>query len=239
MQSYYYVAAVVAAVLLLGWMLLPLTEGFDGQQPPQGGLREQRMAERQGQGLGAQQHGAKHGMHKLNDAFSALTKIQAELKNPIYTLVNKREIVLSKTPVVVGSTPTDIGYTATESNSTIVYAPFGYAAQDSLPTPTGGKVLHRIYAVYSDNMTTDGSVKVKFSFGWNINDLGSYEVELPRTWGGITTQRDGHSKFFTIDDMKAGGAQDPTMHAHVLAYTSIPNTSAGIHRLYVETWHAT
>lgn len=235
MQSYYYVAAVVAAVLLIGWLLLPMTEGFDGAIQPQGGLREQRMAERQGQGG---QHGAKHGLHKLNDAFAALSKIQAELKNPIYTLVNKREIILAKTPITVGSTATDIAFNSPESNSTIVYAPFGYAAQDSFPTPTGGKVLHRVYAIYSDNMTTDGAVRVKFSFGWN-NDLGSYEVELPRTWGGITTQRDGHSKFFTIDDMKTGGAQDPTMHAHISAYTTIPNTTAGFHRLFIETWHAT
>lgn len=185
------------------------------------------------------EHGAKHGHHKLHNAHSQLHKAIEHVKQtktvnngeakPEYHLVNKRELILKNNLVEVGNNPTSIVV------NDLAYGPFAYAASDSVPLPPNAQILHRLYAVYSDTMSTEGELKVRFSFGWS-GDKGTYETTLPRTWGSVGYQRDAYSPFFTSSDILANGVPDATLHADVLAYTTVPGTIAGIWRLYVETW---
>jgi hypothetical protein len=187
------------------------------------------------------EHGAKHTNHTVSkEHHAALHQALSEVKSqksqevatpqPQMHLVNKRELILKDRLVTAGSSPSRILI------QDLAYGPFSYAALTSInPLPSNSKMLYRIYAIYSDTMTTDGSVQVTFNFGWG-GDKGSYSVNLDRTWGGIGNQRDGYSKFFTYDDMKSTGVPEPHDHAIVTANTTIGGTQVGFYKLYVETW---
>ena len=186
-------------------------------------------------------HGAKHGHHKISHEHhaalhQALSQVQSQKSSEASTpqpqmhLINKRELILKDRLTTVGSSPTNI------IANDIVYGPFSYAALESInPMPGNSKMLYRIYGIYSDTMKTEGVVQLSFNFGWSGNQ-GTYTVDLARTWGGIGNQRDAYSKFFTYDDMKSAGVQEPHDHAIVKANTTIAGTQAGFYKLYVETW---
>jgi hypothetical protein len=227
-NTYFYLVlaiVLVSVVYLIVQLKFPsLTEGF--AEKHHGHEKKE----------GHEKHGAKHGHHPITaEHHAALNTALAQVQppatpQPTMHLVNKRELILSGNPVVVGNTPTNI----LENN--LAYGPFSYAALESInPMPQNAKILYRIYAIYSDTMTTDGVNKINFDFGW-VGNKGSFSVDLARTWGATGYQRDAYSKFFTTDDIKDGGVEDPHDHAIVTANTTIGGTSLGIYRLYVETW---
>lgn len=116
----------------------------------------------------------------------------------------------------------------------VVYGPFSYGSTDSFPVPEGTEVKYRLYAIYSDTMTTSGNIEVTFKFGWS-DDKGEFTVELPLTWGAIDAQRDAYSKFFTTEDIKNAGG-DPTQHANIYINTTAPNTYGALWKLYIQTY---
>lgn len=184
--------------------------------------------------------------HVLRDAHKALDAATQELTTrvPQYNLVNKREIILKQTPITVGSTDVELAMPGS-SGDALVYAPFGFGSTDSFPVTPDVKVLYRIYAIYSDSMASEGTVKITIKFldptSWGPT-AGTYVLDLPRTAGNPLNQRDGYSKFFSMDDLKASSVTAPstacpTCHARIYGRTSVDGSTSGIHRLYIETWH--
>jgi hypothetical protein len=235
-NSYFYtvVAIVVLSIVYLGLQskFPQLTENFSEKHHHHGHKHH---------GNKHHEHGAKHGHHPvshehhvaLNKALAEVQSVksqEAQTPKPQMHLVNKRELILKDRLTTVGSNPANILV------NDLAYGPFSYAALESMnPLPANSKMLYRIYAIYSDTMTTDGVVQVQFNFGWSGNQ-GSYAVDLARTWGGVGYQRDAYSKFFSFDDMKNAGVIDPHEHAIVSANTTIGGTQVGFYKLYVETW---
>ncbi len=86
----------------------------------------------------------------------------------------------------------DTGFTAgnTWTQLRYVYGPFSYA----VPSVQSGAVRrYRLYAIYSDNQTTEGENLVLFDL-----DCGTdVTFSLPRTWGGVGSEnRDAYSDWY-------------------------------------------
>jgi hypothetical protein len=189
---------------------------------------------------GSAKHGsAKHGHHKITpehhaELNKALAQVQtqksqeAPTPQPQMHLINKRELILKDKTVNYDTNPTNVLL------NDLAYGPFSYAALESMVPPQNSKLLYRIYAIYSDTMTS-GKNEITFKFGWSGAD-GNFSVDLPLTWGAVGYQRDAYSQFFTADQIKAAGVKDPHEHAIVTANTTTPGTTGGLHKLYVETW---
>jgi len=194
----------------------------------------------------------------------SLTTLDPGTDSRNYHLVNNREIILSNmnpnynkvflpyfpaSPTETlasasGTTNIEVrgkwhnSYILSQPAAGLIYGPFTYGSTDSFPIPQGAEVKYRIYAIYSDTLTS-GSIDITFKFGWN-NDKGSFTTSIPLTWGSMDSQRDGYSDFFTADDIKNSGG-DPTQHANI--YINVNGTNNGksansaIWRLYIQTYY--
>ena len=235
-NTYFYLVlsiVLVSVVYLIVQVKYPsLTEGF--AEKHQHHHHHSKHHEKHGE-----KHGAKHGHHKVTaehhaELNQALAQVQiqksqeAPTPQPQMHLINKRELILKDKIVTYTTNPTNVLL------NDLAYGPFSYAALESMIPPPNSKLLYRIYAIYSDTMTT-GKNQITFKFGWSGAD-GNFTVELPLTWGAVGYQRDAYSQFFTADQIKAAGVKDPHEHAFVTANTTIAGTTGSLHKLYVETW---
>ena len=114
---------------------------------------------------------------------------------------------------------TDLAYGSSWTLVRFCYWPFANAVPSVQP---GAVRKFRLYAIYSDDITSSGGNQVWFE---DLNII----FELPRTWGGLGGyNRDNYSDWYT--------GQPSGIHSNVKIRTTDPGTSGVLHYLALQTW---
>jgi hypothetical protein len=119
-----------------------------------------------------------------------------------------------------GDTPK--GYTNAWTYLRHVYGPFGYAIPAVQP---GATRQYRIYAIYTDGMTTSGDNQIRF----NMDNGQDVVFIVNRTWGtsGASRSRDWYSNWTT---QASGG------HGFIEIQTTVSGTAGTLFYLELQAW---
>lgn len=116
-------------------------------------------------------------------------------KRPVVQVVHRRPIF------GVGNMVNDVVFQKSKGAQRMypqhVYSPFGYGVPAVQP---GAKRRFRLYAVYTDTITSGEGPSVELRLGWE-EDKGKVVFKFPLTWGGAAESRDAYSN--EIDDSDA------------------------------------
>jgi hypothetical protein len=125
-------------------------------------------------------------------------------------------------------------YGTTDTLLCHVYNPFGYA----VPTKnTNTTRKYRLYAIYSDGMTTSGEHTITFNIGSWGSSSKKVSFKLPRTWGTTsasqtTWNRDSYSSNWITESDVNGGH-----HGKVYVRVNGSGTQTGVLRyLVLQSW---
>ena len=125
-------------------------------------------------------------------------------------------------------------YGTTDTLLCQVYNPFGYA----VPTKNSNTTRkYRLYAIYSDGMTTSGEHTITFNIGNWGSSSKKVSFKLPRTWGTTsasqtTWNRDSYSSNWITESDVAGGH-----HSKVYIRVNAAGTQTGVLRyLVLQSW---
>ena len=111
--------------------------------------------------------------------------------NPIKQQLVHRRIIFG----IAGDSPVNYNGTWT----TVVYPLYGLFGYAMPQVQQGATRKYRLYAVYSDTMSTTGTNEVMF----HCTDYGPFSdiiISLPRTWGDTSGRRDAYSDWFTFTE---------------------------------------
>jgi len=135
-----------------------------------------------------------------------------------------------------GQTPIDV--LDTEKEIASVYNPFGYGMPKA-PTKSNMSRMYRLYVVYSDNMTTEGELKIHMcSSTWATDKWENCKKKVTftanRTWGDATnTAMSWHRDMYT--DMKS---QDEVFDSHskIFANVTVKDKKAVIRQITLQAY---